>query len=209
MSSGKLTLTTFLTLDGVMQAPGTPKEDPSGNFQHGGWLVPYFDDDMARIVGERFGNADAFLLGRKTYQIFAAHWPHITHPADPVASALNRVPKFVVSTTLEKAEWHNSTLIRDDVARQVADLKRRYAREIQVHGSGGLAQTLIANDLVDEYQLWFYPVVLGTGKRLFASGTVPAALTLADTRTTSTGVVVSTYRRSGKPSYGSFGLDQT
>jgi dihydrofolate reductase len=209
MSSGKLTLTTFLTLDGVMQAPGTPKEDPSGNFQHGGWLVPYADDEMFRIVGERFGKADAFLLGRKTYQIFAAHWPHITDPADPVAAALNRLPKYVVSTTLEKAEWHNSTLIRDDVARQVADLKRRYAREIQVHGSGGLAQTLIANDLVDEYQLWFYPVVLGTGKRLFASGTVPAALTLADTRTTSTGVVVSIYRRSGKPSYRSFGLDQT
>jgi dihydrofolate reductase len=142
-------------------------------------------------------------------QIFAAHWPHFTDPADPVAAALNRLPKYVVSTTLEKAEWHNSTLIRDDVARQVADLKRRYAREIQVHGSGGLAQTLIANDLVDEYQLWFYPVMLGTGKRLFASGTVPAALTLADTRTTSTGVVVSIYRRSGKPSYRSFGLDQT
>jgi dihydrofolate reductase len=208
MSTGKLTLTTFLTLDGVMQAPGGPNEDQSGNFQHGGWLVPYVDDVMFRIVGHRFGNADAFVLGRKTYQIFAAYWPRITDPADPVASALNRLPKYVASKTLQKTEWHNSSLIRGDLAEQVAELKRRYPREIQIHGSGDLAQTLIARDLVDEYHLWLYPVILGTGKRLFASGTVPAALTLAETTTTSTGVVVSIYRRAGKPTYGSFELDQ-
>jgi dihydrofolate reductase len=208
MSTGKLTLTTFLTLDGVMQAPGGPNEDQSGNFQHGGWLVPYVDDVMFRIVGQRFGNADAFVLGRKTYQIFAAYWPRITDPADPVASALNRLPKYVASKTLQKTEWHNSSLIRGDLAEQVAELKRRYPREIQIHGSGDLAQTLIARDLVDEYHLWLYPVILGTGKRLFASGTVPAALTLAETTTTSTGVVVSIYRRAGKPTYGSFELDQ-
>jgi dihydrofolate reductase len=204
--SGKLTLTTFVTLDGVMQAPGGPNEDPSGNFKHGGWLVPYADEDMFKIVGQRFGNADAFLLGRKTYQIFANHWPRVTDPADPIASALNRLPKYVASKTLEKVEWQNSSLIRD-VPTQIAELKRRYPREIQVHGSGNLAQTLIANALVDEYHLWLYPVLLGTGRRLFDSGTVPAALKLADTQTTSTGVVVSIYRRSGKPTYGSFELD--
>jgi dihydrofolate reductase len=201
---GKLTITTLLTLDGVMQAPGAPDEDPSGNFQHGGWLVPYADADMGRIVADTFAAADAFLLGRKTYEIFAAYWPRVTDPADPVATALNRLPKHVASNTLDKVEWHSSTLIRGDVVKEVASLKQRYPRELQVHGSGGLAQTLIANDLVDEYRLWLYPVVLGGGKRLFASGAVPAALTLANTQTTSTGVVVSTYRRAGKPTYGSF-----
>jgi dihydrofolate reductase len=207
-ATGKLTLTTFLTLDGVMQAPGAPEEDREGNFQHGGWLVPYADEDMGRFVNEAFSNADAFLLGRKTYEIFAAYWPRVTDPADPVAGALNRLPKYVASKTLKKVEWHNSTLIHGDVAKEVAELKRRHEREIQVHGSGGLAQTLIANDLVDEYHLWIYPVVLGTGKRLFGSGAVPAALKLANTRATSTGVVVNSYVRSGKPTYGSFALDE-
>src|SRR6185295_12050292 len=158
-NTGKLTLTTFLTLDGVMQAPGAPTEDPSGNFEHGGWLVPYADADMGRIVTDAFAAADAFLLGRKTYQIFAAHWPRVTDPADPVATALNRLPKYVASRTLAKAEWHNSTVIRGDIAREVAELKRKHPREIQVHGSGDLAQTLLTNDLVDEFRLWLYPVV--------------------------------------------------
>ena len=208
-STGKLTLTTFLSLDGVMQAPGAPTEDPSGNFKHGGWLVPYADADMGRIVTNAFAAADAFLLGRKTYQIFAAHWPRVTDPSDPVATALNRLPKYVASRTLAKAEWHNSTVIRGDIAQKVAELRRTYPREIQVHGSGDLAQTLLTNDLIDEFRLWLYPVVLGSGKRLFSSGAVPAALELVSTDTTSTGVVVSIYRRSGKPSYGSFALDQT
>ncbi len=207
MTTGKLTLTTFLSLDGVMQAPGGPDEDRSGNFQHGGWLVPYFAEDMGSIVDDAFANADAFLLGRKTYEIFAAHWPRITDPSDGVAGPLNRLPKYVASRTLDKVEWQKSTLIRGDVAKQVAELRRRHAREIQVHGSGDLAQTLIANDLVDEYRLWTFPVVLGSGKRLFGSGAVPAALTLAATKATSTGVLVNTYRRSGKPTYGSFALE--
>ena len=205
---GKLTITTFLTLDGVMQAPGGPEEDRSGDFRHGGWLVPYFDDDMGRIVNEAFSKADAFLLGRKTYDIFAAYWPRITDPNDPVASALNRLPKHVASRTLAKADWNGTTVIRKDVATRVAELKKQYPRGLQVHGSGDLAQTLIAKDLVDEYRLWHYPVVLGVGKRLFGSGAVPAALTLVDTRKTSTGVVVNTYRRAGQPTYGSFSLDQ-
>jgi dihydrofolate reductase len=207
-STGKLTLTTFLSLDGVMQAPGAPTEDTSGDFKHGGWLVPYADADMGRIVTNAFAAADAFLLGRKTYEIFAAHWPRVTDPNDPVATALNRLPKYVASRTLAKAEWQNSTVIRGDIAREVAELERRYPREIQVHGSGDLAQTLLTNDLIDEFRLWLYPVVLGSGKRLFGSGAVPAALELVSTDTTSTGVVVNTYRRAGKPVYGSFALDQ-
>jgi dihydrofolate reductase len=206
-TAGKLTLTTFLTLDGVAQAPGGPDEDRSGNFQHGGWLVPYLDDDMMQIVDSAFARADAFLLGRKTYEIFASYWPHMTDPKDVVAGALNRLPKYVVSRTLEKVEWQPSTLIRGDVAKQVADLKRRYPTEIQVHGSIELARTLFAEDLVDECHLWTYPVVLGSGKRLFEPGVTPAALTLVNTRTTGTGVVVNSYRRAGKPTYGSFDLE--
>jgi dihydrofolate reductase len=208
MATGKLTLTTFLSLDGVMQAPGTPDEDRSGDFPHGGWLVPYADADTGRIVTDVFAKTDAFLLGRKTYEIFAAHWPRVTDPDDPVATALNRLPKYVVSRTLAKAEWNNSTVIRGDIPKQVAELKRRHEREILIQGSSELLQTLLANNLVDEYRLLLFPVVLGSGKRLFGSGAVPSALTLLDTRATSTGVVVNTYRPAGKPSYGSFALDQ-
>lgn len=207
-TTGKLTLTTFLTLDGIMQAPGGPDEDRSGNFEHGGWLVPYADADMIGIVAKAFANADAFLLGRKTYEIFAAYWPRVTDPNDPVATALNKLPKYVVSGTLKNADWHGTTVIGEDVPKQVAELKCRHGREIQVHGSGDLAQTLFANDLVDELRLWIYPIALGTGKRLFPAGIGPAAFSLADTKQTSTGVLVNTYRRSGKPGYGSFALDQ-
>lgn len=205
---GRLTFNTFLTLDGVMQAPGAPTEDPSGGFTHGGWLVPYADPDMGRYITEAFATMDALLLGRKTYEIFAAHWPRVTDPNDPIAVALNTMPKYVVSRTLEKVEWQNSSLIKGDLVREVSNLKRRYGREISVQGSSQLAQALIANDLIDEYRLWFYPIVLGTGKRLFGSGSVPAALTLTDTKRTSTGVVINTYRRAGKPTYGSFALDR-
>jgi dihydrofolate reductase len=208
MATGRLTLTTFLSLDGVIQAPGMPDEDRSGDFPHGGWLVPYADADMGRIVTDVFAKTDAFLLGRKTYEIFAAHWPRVTDPDDPVATALNRLPKYVVSRTLAKAEWNNSTVIRGDIPKQVAELKRRHEREILIQGSSELLQTLLANNLVDEYRLLLFPVVLGSGKRLFGSGAVPSALTLLDTRATSTGVVVNTYRPAGKPSYGSFALDQ-
>jgi dihydrofolate reductase len=202
----KLTITTFVTLDGVMQAPGGPTEDPSGSFTHGGWLVPYADADMGQFMTEVFARVDAFLLGRKTYEIFASHWPRVTDPADPVATALNKLPKYVASKTLKRADWHATTVIRDVVG-EVAKLKAQYARELQVHGSAGLAQTLIQNDLVDEYNLLCFPVVLGSGKRLFGTGAVPAALKLTGTRTTSTGTVISTYQRAGRPTYGSFGLD--
>jgi dihydrofolate reductase len=202
----KLTITTFLTLDGVMQAPGGPEEDTSGGFTHGGWLVPYFDADTGKFMTDVFGRVDAFLLGRRTYEIFAAHWPRVTDPADPIASRLNALPKHVASKTLEAVAWNNSSLVRDVVG-QVSELKRRYGRELQVHGSAGLAQTLIQHDLVDEYNLLVFPVVLGTGKRLFGSGAVPSALKIAETRVTSTGVTIATYRRAGRPTYGSFALD--
>lgn len=207
-TTGKLTLTTFLTLDGIMQAPGGPDEDRSGNFQHGGWLVPYGDADMQGIVADAFAKADAFLLGRKTYEIFAAFWPRITDPKNPVATALNKLPKYVVSGSLKNPDWQGTTVIGEDVPKQVAELKRRHGREIQVHGSGDLAQTLFANDLVDDLHLWIYPIVLGTGKRLFPPGATPAALSLTDTRRLGSGVLVNTFRRSGKPTYGSFALDQ-
>jgi len=201
---GRLTINTFLTLDGVMQAPGAPAEDPSGGFEHGGWLVPYADPDMGQSITEVFAMIDALLLGRKTYEIFAAHWPRVTDPDNHIAVALNSMPKYVVSRTLDKVEWHNSSLIRGDIVNEVAKLKGRYEREISVQGSSQLAQSLIKNDLIDEYRLWFYPIALGTGKRLFGSGTVPAALRLIETKTTSAGVVISTYRQAGRPTYGSF-----
>jgi dihydrofolate reductase len=203
----KLTITTFLTLDGVMQGPGAPTEDPSGGFEHGGWLVPYADADMGAFMTEVFDRADAFLLGRGTYQIFAGHWPRVTDPNDPIASRLNGLPKHVASTTLDRVEWNNSTLLRDPVG-EVAALKGRYARELQVHGSAGLAQALVARDLVDEMNLLVYPVVFGKGKRLFGTGGIPTAFELSRTRLTGKGVVIATYRRTGRPAYGSFALER-
>jgi len=200
----RLTMTTFLSLDGVMQGPGGPDEDRSNGFDQGGWLVPYVDEDMGTFVSEWFGAADAFLLGRKTYEIFAAYWPMVTDENDPVASRLNALPKYVVSNTLDKVEWNNSTLIRgDDLAEEIANLKQRPGRELQVHGSGDLALTLMAHDLIDEYRLWIYPVVLGSGTRLFREGITPAALKLVDTKTTSSGVVIHVYEPAGRPTYGS------
>ena len=145
----KLVVTTFLSLDGVMQAPGAPDEDRSGGFDQGGWLVPFADEDMMRIVVDWIALADGFLLGRRTYEIFAAYWPRVTDPNDPVARALNTLSKYVVSKTLDKAEWNNSTLIQGDVLEEIKKLKRRPGKELQVHGSGALTQTLIANDLVE------------------------------------------------------------
>jgi dihydrofolate reductase len=203
-TSGKLTVTTFLTLDGVYQAPGGPNEDRTAGFQHGGWVVPYFDDDMFSFINEVFTRADAFMLGRRTYEIFASYWPRITDENDPVASALNRLPKYVASRSLTQADWRGTTIVRDGV-KEVSELKRRYAREVQVHGSGELIRTLLAKELVDELNLLLFPVALGAGKRLFGSDTAPSAFVPAGTRTTSRGVVITTYRRTGKPTYGEVG----
>ncbi|MGH3068084.1 MAG: dihydrofolate reductase family protein [Streptosporangiaceae bacterium] len=200
----RLTLHTFLTLDGVMQAPGGPDEDPDGGFEHGGWSFPYGDEDFGVAVSGWFDQADAFLLGRKTYQIFAGYWPNVTDPGDPVASRLNTLPKYVASTTLETADWASSSLLGGDVAAEVAKLKERPGRELQVHGSGQLAQTLIEHDLVDEYRLLYFPVHLGSGQKLFRDGAPAAALRLISATTTGTGVIIATYEPAGPARYGSY-----
>jgi dihydrofolate reductase len=206
-STGGVDPATFLTLDGVMPAPGDTDEDRRDAFEQGGWQAPYADEDLGRLAGEWLAAADAFLLGRRTYELFAAFWPQVTDPDDPVASRLNALPKYVASTTLDKVEWHNSTLLEGDVAKAVAELKRQPGNELQIHGSGQLARTLMAHDLIDEYRLWTFPVLLGSGKRLFDGGTIPAGLGLIDSRSFATGVVLSRYRRAGDLRFGSFEVD--
>lgn len=201
----ELTMTTFVTLDGVMQAPGGPDEDRSGGFEYGGWLVPHFDDDMAAIIDQIFRKADAFLLGRKTWDIFAAYWPKMADPADPVASKLNTLPKHVASRSGSDFPWSGSEVVRD-VVKEIPAIKQRYQGELQVHGSGDLAQTLIANDLVDEYRLLTFPVVLGAGRRLFGSGARPANLQLVETKPAASGMIYAVYRRGNPFSTGTFDL---
>ncbi len=202
----ELTVTTFLSVDGVMQAPGAPREDTSGGFAHGGWVFPLADAVMGEVITGIFSKADAFLLGRGTYDIFAAHWPRVTDPHDPVATALNRLPKHVASARRSRFDWGPSHHVKD-VAAEVPALKARYPRELQVHGSWALCQTLIQHDLIDEYRLLVFPVVLGSGKRLFGAGAVPASLSLVSSRTTGTGAGVNVYRRAGALKTGSFALD--
>jgi dihydrofolate reductase len=199
----KLAVNTFVSLDGVMQSPGGPEEDPTGGFTHGGWGVNYFDDEMMGQVAE----ADPYelLLGRRTYEIFAAHWPY---DEGPIADRLNSTRKHVASTTLEQVEWNNSTLIKDDVAEYVATLKSQDGPEIQVHGSPGLIQTLLEHDLIDEFRIWIFPLVIGTGKRLFGDGTIPAGLKLVDSKASKTGVTINTYERAGDIDSGSFEFDE-
>jgi len=197
-----LTLNTFLSVDGVMQGPGGPDEDRSGGFDRGGWLVPHFDEDIGRFMDEVFDKVDAFLLGRRTYEIFAGYWPKVTDPDNPVASRLNTLPKYVASTTLGSADWHNTTIIKGDVAAEVARLKEQPGRELQVHGSGTLARTLIENDLIDEFRLLIFPVIVGAGRRLFADAGVATGLRLIDSRTTSSGVAILAYQRTGRPEFG-------
>jgi dihydrofolate reductase len=206
----KLTVTTFQTLDGVMQAPGGPLEDPSGGFEHGGWLVPLADAEMGAFMDETLAGAEAFLLGRFTYQTFAGHWPKVDPAGNPIAAQLNALPKHVASRTLrdEDLEWTGSRLLGDDVPARVAELKASPGGELQVHGSAGLVQTLLRNDLVDELRLLTFPVVLGTGKRLFGDGAAPAAMRLTESRITSAGTIIAVYAFAGRPSYGSFALEE-
>jgi dihydrofolate reductase len=202
----KLTVNTFLTLDGVMQAPGGPEEDPSGGFAHGGWSVNYWDDQMGQVMGDAMSTPFDLVLGRKTYEIFAAHWPYATD--DPVAKSLNDATKYVASRTLRSLDWSNSVLIEGDVSEGIATLKQQEGPELQVHGSANLIQTLLRKNLIDEYRLWTFPVVVGPGKRLFSDGTIPAGLKLVDSKVSTTGVVIATYVPAGEVVTGSFALDQ-
>jgi dihydrofolate reductase len=198
----KLVVGALTTLDGVVQAPGGPDEDRNNGFRHGGWLVPYFDAEFLEIMTEWTKRAGAFLLGRKTYEIFAAAWPTSTDPADEIAVALNTRPKFVASRRLADVKWNNSVLLKGDVGEEVAKLKAQEGGEIQVHGSGNLLQTLLKRDLVDILRIWQFPVVLGTGKRLFEEGTLPRSFRLVDTQLNTTGAVLHVYERAGDLKYG-------
>jgi dihydrofolate reductase len=190
-----IVISEFLTLDGVMQAPGSSDEDREGGFEHGGWQMPYNDDVAGEAIAKGMSEKGGYLLGRKTYEIFAAFWPN--QPSDdPIASALNNLPKYVTSRTLQKPlKWNNSTLIDGDVAEEVAKLKQQPGKNLMVIGSGALAQTLMQHDLIDEYQLMVHPLVLGSGKRLFPDGGMKIPLKLVDMKTTGTGVLILTYRR--------------
>jgi dihydrofolate reductase len=198
----QLTVTTFLSVDGVYQGPGGPTEDRSGGFDRGGWLVPHFDEDTGRFMTEVFDRVDAFLLGRRTYEIFAAAWPKVTDPADPIASRLNTLPKFVASTTLTNPEWANTTVLPGDPADAIRELKDRPGRELQVHGSGALVRSLLDQDLVDRLNLLVFPVIVGAGRRLFPESGVATGLALDESRTTGSGVTIQVYRPTGRPEFG-------
>ena len=198
----KLIVSTFLTLDGVMQAPGGPGEDDSDGFKHGGWSVSYWDDRMGQIMGEATSKPFAMVLGRKTYDIMAAFWP--TAPEEAGGKVFNDATKYVASRGRPTLEWSNSVLIEGDAADGLAALKAENGPELQVHGSANLIQTLLRHNLVDEYRLWVFPLVIGSGKRLFSDGTVPAGLRLVDSKTSTTGVAINTYEPAGEIVTGSF-----
>jgi len=201
----KLMVNTFLTLDGVMQAPGGPEEDDSGGFALGGWSVNYWDDMMGEVMGEAMSAPFDLLLGRKTYDIFAAYWPHATEELG--AKPLNDATKYVVSRSHPTLGWGPSVLIEGDGAEGVAALKKEDGPELQVHGSANLIQTLSRHNLVDQYRLWIFPLVIGSGKRLFSDGTIPSGLKLVDNKVSTTGVVIGTYKPAGEIVTGSFALD--
>lgn len=198
----RIIVSSFMTLDGVVQAPGGPGEDEEGGFAFGGWSVNYWDDMMNQVMADAMATPFDLLLGRKTYDIFASYWP--TAPDEAGAKPLNDATKYVASRGAPKLEWRESVLLEGDVAEAVAELKREEGPELQVHGSGNLIQTLMRNDLVDEYRLWTFPLVLGSGKRLFAEGTVSKGLKLRDSTVSSTGVVIGWYEPAGEVVTGSF-----
>jgi len=205
---GKLVSTIFVTLDGVYQAPGGREEDTRDGFEHGGWSFPYGDDDFGRFITEVFDHPAAFLLGRRTYDIFASFWPKVTDPADPVASKLNALPKYVASSTLTDPEWAHTTVVGGDLAKEVTALKERTDGELQVHGSGALVQSLLALDLVDTLHLLTFPVVLGSGRRFFVEGAVPTRFRHAGGSITAAGVSIQSYDLAGRPEYGSYELPE-
>jgi dihydrofolate reductase len=195
-------VTTFLTLDGVMQAPGGPEEDESGSFAFGGWSVNHWDETLSEVMGEAMSVPFDLLLGRRTYELFASYWPNA--PEEAGGKPLNDATKYVVSRSHPTLEWEPSVLIEGDAAEGVAKLKAEDGPELQVHGSGNLIQTLLRHNLVDRFRLWVFPVVIGSGKRLFAEGTIPAGLKLVDSTVSSSGVVIGTYEPAGELVTGSF-----
>jgi len=198
----KLIVSTFLTLDGVMQAPGGPGEDDTDGFAFGGWSVNYWDDKMEQYMDEAMSAPFDLVLGRRTYDIFAAYWPFA--PEEAGAKPLNEATKYVASRSHPTLKWANSVLIEGDAAERIAALKQGEGPELQVHGSGDLIQTLMRHNLVDQYRLWIFPLVVGSGKRLFSAGTIPVSLRLVDSMVSSTGVVIGTYEPAGKIVTGSF-----
>lgn len=196
----KIIVLTFLSIDGVMQAPGGPKEDTSGGFKYGGWTVPYFDDFLGKVMSEQMKQPFSLLLGRKTFEIFASYWP--AHEKE--WPGINEATKYVVSETIKKHQWSNSVFINSDVVKELKKLKQKEGPDLHVYGSSVLVQTLLKHDLLDELWLKIFPLTLGSGKRLFGEGTVPAAFTLMDSKTSPSGVIVANYKRAGKVKTGSF-----
>lgn len=196
----KIIILSFITLDGVMQAPGGPEEDTSGGFQYGGWTVPYFDKFSEKIMEEQMKPPFSLLLGRKTFEIFASYWPQ--HASD--WPGINETIKYVVLSTLTDHDWENSIFVTGDVAKKIQELKARDGPDLQVYGSSKLIQTLLQHDLVDELWLKIFPITLGLGKRLFAEGTIPAAFALMDSKTSPSGVIFANYKRAGEVEVGSF-----
>jgi dihydrofolate reductase len=196
----KVIVLAFITLDGVMQAPGAPEEDTEGGFKYGGWTVPFFEDRLGGIMDEPMSSTRAVLLGRKTYDLFAAYWPH--HGS--IWPGINPAAKYVVSRTLTEAKWENTVIIKDNVAEEIRKLKQQSGPDLQVWGSAGLIQTLLRHDLVDELMLKIFPVTLGQGKRLFGEGTMPAAFRLTHSQATPGGVIAANYARAGEVKTGSF-----
>jgi dihydrofolate reductase len=201
----KLMVTTFLTLDGVMQSPGGPGEDDSGGFSHGGWSVNHWDEQMGQVMDEATSRPFEMVLGRRTYDIMAAYWPHA--PEGAGSKPFNDATKYVASRSRPTLEWSNSVLVEGDAAEGIGALKKEDGPELQVHGSGNLIQTLMRHNLVDQYRLWIFPLVIGSGKRLFSDGTIPSALKLVDSTVSTTGVVIGSYEPAGEIITGSFALD--
>ena len=197
----KLVVSTFVTLDGVMQAPGGPEEDPAGSFEYGGWTVNYWNEMLDQFMGEFMSKPADLLLGRKTYEIFAGYWPNST---DPGADVLNNAKKYVASRTLTKVDWNNATLLQGDAGQAVRKLKEENGPELQVHGSSNFLQTLLQHNLIDQFRMLVFPVVIGKGKRLFDQGTVPSGLKLIEGKTTPSGVILAIYEPAGAIKTGSF-----
>ncbi|WP_084287294.1 dihydrofolate reductase family protein [Pedobacter nyackensis] len=191
----KLISITQITLDGVMQSPGGPDEDPRNGFSHGGWAMSFFDDAANQVIGETIAGEFDMLLGRRTYEIFASYWPY--QGDDPIAKAFNKAEKYVVTRSLSQLDWENSHKIGGDVVDEIRQLKASDGPVLHIWGSGELLQTLIANNLVDEYHLWVFPIILGEGKRLFENGLPPRSLSLVATRSTPRGVLLNTYQPAG------------